>query len=349
MATEPRDLVAIEHERGLHGEFRPRHCAACWPGGAPELVAPAASPTMHPAIQRVEATGADRRRERDRQRGEGWEPLRGGLERYLSRITVDQPAETERDPTVADDGGPVCDVCRSHRVLRRDVGYTDPDFGRLFECTAPACRMWSEQKRLESFYRDAPEDVRDTTLETFAARVSHPGQRHALAMVQAWAVTLGGWWLYLCGPPGRGKTGLAYGAAWQLGRGAAFVKVPTLLRQLSNTYDRRSGERRKESELELLERYWTVPVLVLDEFGVEAPTAWAEERIYQVVDGRSSDRGLVTVITSNLDLQRLERRLARVDPDSGERVVSRIHGRAGPFVVPVGGPDLRIQDRPTYE
>src|SRR5205085_4520166 len=130
-------------------------------------------------------------------------------------------------------------------------------------------------------------------------------------------------WLLLWGAAGRGKTGLAVAAARALGDAADFVKVPDMLRKIAGTYDRDGRERDHLRELDLLERLWSVPCLVLDDFGVEAPTAWASERIYQVVDGRASEPRLVTIITSNLSPAALRRRLAQTDPNNGERVMSR--------------------------
>jgi DNA replication protein DnaC len=53
----------------------------------------------------------------------------------------------------------------------------------------------------------------------------------------------------------------------------------------------------------------TVGLLVLDDLGAEAPTPWAAEKLYQLLNHRYNYR-LPTVVTTNRDLDRLEGRLA---------------------------------------
>jgi len=327
MATETSERTSAEHERGLHGEFRPRSCGHCWPNGAPPVPEPPLSlPTTAPVA-------APRR-----ERGESFEPLAAALARWRQHIVVDQPDDPPRDPTIAEDGGPVCTTCNSHRWLRRDLPRDHPQFASTLEC--PDCAGFRRQKRLERFWGTVPEIYRGLSLETYPTRL--PEQRKSLALVRAWLAAERGTWLYLHGRAGRGKTGLAIAAARELGLAATYVGVSQMLIRIASTYDRELRERDQVREVELLEALSTIDVLVLDELGAEAPTAWAEQRVYQVIDARSTDPRLITIVTSNLTLQRLGARLARIDTENGERVVSRLIGRTAPFVVEVEGPDLRL-------
>ncbi len=329
-----KDLGTLEHERGLHQGFRVRWCRVCWPDGLPER--PAVVNRPEPPI---EPTPAERQRTRDRQRGEGFEPLRGAMERWRQRIVVDQPEPAEPDPNIAPDGDPICARCNSYRWLRRDLPRDHPDFGSAVEC--PDCAVYRQQRRLNRFWGTVPEIYRGISLETYPTRL--PEQQRNVELVRAWLAAERGTWLYLHGRAGRGKTGLAIAATRELGLAATYVNVPQMLIKIASTYDRELRERDQVREIELLEALTTINVVVLDDLGAEAPSAWAEQRIYQVIDGRAGDPHLITIITSNLSLQRLGARLARVDAENGERVVSRLVGRSAPFIVEVEGPDLRLK------
>jgi DNA replication protein DnaC len=331
--------LAKEHELGLHASFRPHTCTACFPDGPPPEVV-----QTTPATPAVETTApAEQRRQAERQRGEGFEPLRAALERFRARITVDQPSPPSRDPSVADDGLPTCSTCASRRWLRRDVDPDDARFGVLIEC--PSCAHFLAQRRLERFWRSMPDGYRRFTLEAYPRH--DPAQRRSLALVHEWLGAAegldGAMWLYLWGDTGRGKTGLAVAATAARGGSALFVTVPDLLVRLAGTYDREAGERDQPRELQLLEQLWSVPTLILDDIGAESPTPWAAQRLYQVINARSVERHLVTIVTSNLSTNRLAAHLNRANPEHGGRTVSRIVGRSHPYVVEVAGPDLRLR------
>ena len=269
--------------------------------------------------------------------------MRAALERYRSRLVIDQPNPPDRDPSMADDGLPVCSTCASRRWLRRDVPRDDPRFGVLIEC--PNCAQLLAQRRLERFWQSMPDSYRRFSLEAYPRH--DPAQRRSLALVRDWLAAPegldGAMWLYLWGETGRGKTGLAVAAASARGGSALFVTVPDLLLRLAGTYDREAGERDQPRELQLLEQLWSVPTLILDDIGAESPTPWAAQRIYQVVNARSMERRLVTIVTSNLSTNRLAAHLNKANPEHGARTVSRIIGRAHPYVVEVAGPDLRLR------
>jgi len=66
---------------------------------------------------------------------------------------------------------------------------------------------------------------------------------------------------------------------------------------------------------ELFERIKKSPVLVLDDFGEQAATPWAQEKLYQLINYRYNAR-LPTVITMCASLDELENRFSSrmVDP-----------------------------------
>jgi DNA replication protein len=132
--------------------------------------------------------------------------------------------------------------------------------------------------------------------------------------------------LYLAGPLGRGKTGLAICALKafiQAGHLSLFVSTPDLMDRLRATFNKDSDENQDE----LLRIVTEVPFLILDDLGVEKPTSYVLGRFYLIVDKRQS-RGLYTIFTSNLTTADLE---TYWRPDNipvgfheGQRVIERI-------------------------
>jgi DNA replication protein DnaC len=107
-------------------------------------------------------------------------------------------------------------------------------------------------------------------------------------------------WLYLSGPTGVGKTHLAVAIAGSLidqGRSVLFRFVPDLLDQLRRGYRPDSGSD-FDREFQAIRN---CEVLILDDLGAHASTAWAEEKLYQLIAYRHANN-LATVITSRITL-----------------------------------------------
>jgi len=124
-------------------------------------------------------------------------------------------------------------------------------------------------------------------------------------------------WLILLGVNGCGKTHLAAAIAnYQLvqGKPVFFVVVPDLLDHLRSTFSPDS----KISYDEFFERIKEVPLLILDDFGEQSVTPWAQEKLYQLINYRYNAR-LPMVVTSCLSLEEIETRISSrmVDPKIG--------------------------------
>jgi len=103
-------------------------------------------------------------------------------------------------------------------------------------------------------------------------------------------------WLVFMGVTGCGKTHLASAIAnyrYQANKPSLFVVVPDFLDHLRSTFSPES----KISYDQLFESVKTAPLLILDDFGEQTSTPWAQEKLYQVINYRYNAR-LATVITT---------------------------------------------------
>lgn len=111
-------------------------------------------------------------------------------------------------------------------------------------------------------------------------------------------------WLVFSGVNGCGKTHLAAAIAnyrYQNNKPALFVVVPDFLDHLRSTFSPES----KTSYDQSFECVKNAPLLVLDDFGQQSTTPWAQEKLYQVINYRYNAR-LTTIITTTLDMNELE-------------------------------------------
>jgi DNA replication protein DnaC len=96
------------------------------------------------------------------------------------------------------------------------------------------------------------------------------------------------------------------------------VNTPDLLDHLRSTFSPAS----EVDYDELFDQVRNSPLLILDDLGAESPTTWAQEKLYQIFNYRYNEK-LPTVVTSNLDMDRIDPRLRSrlVDLDLVRKVV----------------------------
>ena len=101
---------------------------------------------------------------------------------------------------------------------------------------------------------------------------------------------------------GSGKTRIAAGIANELMKRytVKFAVSLTILQEIKNTW-RRDTE---YSENQLLDALYTTDILVIDDFGVERPADWINDKMYQIINERYINQK-VTIFTSNDPLDKL--------------------------------------------
>jgi DNA replication protein DnaC len=99
--------------------------------------------------------------------------------------------------------------------------------------------------------------------------------------------------MWFLGPPGTGKSHLAYLVskhALEAGRSVAIYTGPRLLDEIRRTY----GEEDSASTLDLIDRLTTVELLHIEDLAVARPTDWVLEQLYNIVNGRyENERSIV--------------------------------------------------------
>ena len=241
-------------------------------------------------------------------------------------------------------GDPNCPYCGGVGYLRLDVPPGHPDFGRLQVCSCRSAQV-SNQVRQRLFALSNLDELGHLTFENFLPRGRvglWPREAESLEQTynqaRQFAGALNGW-LLLSGGYGCGKTHLAAAIgnfAVSMGVPTLFITVPDLLDTLRFAYD--DKETTFEERFEQVRR---APLLILDDFGTQNATSWAQEKLFQIFNYRYINR-LPLVVTTNIPLDTIEERIrSRLeDPD----LVTKMHILASDYRRPAGD---RGQDKLT--
>jgi DNA replication protein DnaC len=233
----------------------------------------------------------------------------------LSRISRDTvKASSPNTSTIKTLGDPNCEYCHGAGYVRFDVPMDDPKFGRLEACVCRAADI-AEGARTRLFEMSRLDRLSHLTFDNFEAR----GNKNAKFMTPQDVRSLEAaknvaenfardpqGWLLVEGGYGCGKTHLSAAIAnFAVNKGTPtlFITVPDLLDTLrfafsdpDTTYEARWEEIRNSS------------LLILDDFGTQNAKAWAQEKLFQIMNYRYINK-LPTVITTNLMLDEIESRI----------------------------------------
>jgi DNA replication protein DnaC len=236
------------------------------------------------------------------------------------------------------DKSATCPICGGIGYVLLDVPVGHPDFGKAIPC---ACQEQERmERRLARLQRmGSLNSVRNLTFETFIPEPTHLSTekahnlRRAFETARAFAREPEGWLLFT-GAYGCGKTHLAAAIANERlahGQPALFMITPDLLDHLRATFSPNSDV----SYDELFEQVRSTPLLILDDLGAHSASAWAKEKLFQLLNHRYNAQ-LPTVITTN---QRLE--------DLDPRLRSRLLDRNVVDYFPILAPDFRAGFNPS--
>jgi DNA replication protein DnaC len=207
-----------------------------------------------------------------------------------------------KEPEEAADSA--CPVCKGAGFVHPLLPSGKPDYSRTVPCRCTQQeRDKKSRSRLQRYSGLELELLKKMTFEKFDwKRVNLPPEQRenlkkAYDIALEFARSPQGW-LVLQGDTGCGKTHLVAAIAnYRLkeGKPAKFEVVPDFLDHLRFTFSPESTVTYDQ----LFEEVKNAPLLILDDFGEQSTSPWAEEKLYQVINYRYNAR-LATVITTRL-------------------------------------------------
>jgi DNA replication protein DnaC len=211
----------------------------------------------------------------------------------------------EEEPTP----GSVCPICKGAGFVYPLLPSGKPDYSRVVACRCAQKELDKElQARLQRYSGLDLELLKNMTFDNFKKRVNlSPEQQENLEMAYRLALDFAKSpevWLVFQGVTGCGKTHLAAAIAnyrLKAGKAVKFVVVPDLLDHLRSTFSPESPI----SYDQLFEEVKNAPLLILDDYGEQSTTPWAQEKLYQVINYRYNAR-LATVITTRLTTDEMD-------------------------------------------
>lgn len=227
--------------------------------------------------------------------------------------------------------------CHTHGpyMARKEFAYEN-GLG-TFETTTPCptCQKEDAERRrkerrkyVHQWYRNSgiPFRFQQKDFSHFDADTKE--QENVLAIIERYAehwpdMQAKGTSLVLCGKPGTGKTHLAcaliHSVIYKHADTALYRTASALVREVRNTW----GNGSKDSESEILGRFTSTRLLVIDEIGVQNGTESERNILFEVINGRY-ERLRPTVIIGNVPYPEMDRFV-------GDRVLDRL--REGDGVV----------------
>lgn len=222
---------------------------------------------------------------------------------------------TPISPKIEPLGNPDCPYCHGVGYVRYEVPLGHEKFGKIELCVCRAVDR-AETARTRLYALSNLDRLRHLTFENFRVE-GNSKAKHAITQIekdnlefaktvcQDFSARLEGW-ILLEGSYGCGKTHLAAAianAAVERGAPTLFITVPDLLDSLRFAYN--SPETTFEARFEDIR---SASLLVMDDFGTQNATGWAQEKLFQIINYRYINR-LPTVVTTNLVLDEIESRI----------------------------------------
>jgi DNA replication protein DnaC len=229
----------------------------------------------------------------------------------MSRANTDTSSKDNVPPPSEESAGEICPVCKGAGFIHPALHSGKADFSRVVPCRCSK----GELRKKKTEYLEKYSNLGSLSQLTFdnlspkgkaAGTVSEERFAQVYQGVKAFADSPKGW-LVLLGPSGSGKTHLACAVAnhrLKLGEPVFYITAADLLDHLRSTFSPTSDTTYDE----LFEQVKNVPLLVLDDLTLGSATAWAKEKMEQLLHHRFNAR-LATVITTDAPLERMDERL----------------------------------------
>jgi len=228
--------------------------------------------------------------------------------------TASSPISSSEINAVKTLGDPNCPHCHGAGYVRYDVPMGHEKFGKLESCVCRAKDV-AEAARSRLFTMSNLDRLTHLTFENFSengnskakfiSALDRENLHKAFDVCEAFA-KVPQKWILLEGGYGCGKTHLAAAIAnfaVNNGMPTLFITVPDLLDSLRFAYaDPETTFEQRFEEIRNAE------LLILDDFGTQNATPWAQEKLFQIINFRYVNK-LATVITTNLMLDEIEGRI----------------------------------------
>jgi DNA replication protein DnaC len=230
----------------------------------------------------------------------------------ISRANTDTWSEGNAPlPSTEAGAGEICPVCKGAGFVHPALDSGKVDFSRVVPCRCSK----GELRKKKTEYLEKYSNLGSLSQLTFdnlspkGKAASAIAQEHFAKVYQAAKVFADNpqGWLVFSGPSGSGKTHLACAIAnhrISLGEPVFYIGTADLLDHLRSAFSPTSDTTYDE----LFEQVKNVPLLVLDDLTPGSATAWAKEKLEQLLQHRFNTR-LATVITTDLPLEKIDERL----------------------------------------
>jgi DNA replication protein DnaC len=232
----------------------------------------------------------------------------------ISRANTDTSSKGNVPPE--EDAGEICPVCKGAGFVHPALDSGQVDFSRVVPCQCSK----GELRKKKTEYLEKYSNLGSLSQLTFDnlspkgkptrhSERSEESQERFAQVYQAakdFADNPEGW-LVFSGPSGSGKTHLACAIAnnrIRLGEPVFYIGTSDLLDHLRSAFSPTSDTTYDE----LFEQVKNVPLLVLDDLTLGSATAWAKEKLEQLLHHRFNAR-LATVITTDVPLEKMDERL----------------------------------------
>jgi len=201
-----------------------------------------------------------------------------------------------------------CPVCHGAGFLHPLNEWGTPIYDKTIPCRAPGCYVDSVQRFLRGEAYGATCGIRPSP-QTFAnfERDLKGGNREAYDFAKAFSEPTASFiWLLIYGKPGNGKSHLCNAVGRRLQeRGVRFLYV----KAADIHAEVRRAIQSNEGKDVVLDKYKGVPVLIVDDYGVEHGTDAQDANMEDILVTRY-ERLMPTMMTTNLTWSELPARIA---------------------------------------